>query len=664
MQNILKSYVKSLPKFKKLINNHVISLITIYLLICIVYRIWMICSIPESHVPFNPIRIAGVALGFVDDLLFGVGLLVFLIIFDLSLCLLGNFKVGKFFFSLLQKSACVVVLLTIAIIFVVYRKIFLILGTGINSTLLESGFQQGFTLNDYSPYLHISDFMFIFFPVLIFFIINNSSKEKILNLNCYIIFPVIWVSMSLGMLVTNYYSYNFFRQKDFGDTISYANPVRFLTSSFFGKYNNKLMLRRDLPIAKQLHSIQLIDSIFVNKDSPKTFNSVVLKKKNYNVVLVILESVGSDYIFDTSNHLPMPMPFFFSLSKKGLYGQNNYSPGNTSPLGTFGVMTGIYPPPIPSNFTVRPDVHIPALGSFLGKSYDSFFVTAGLARFYFPESLLRNSFNEFYDGNMSYPNKQMFAIYMNEEQSSDFFLKRLENAKPPFFATYWSGAAHHPYFYYGKKYAVRGDQQNSKDAYYNNLRLLDNVIQNIFTLLKKKQWLENTIIVIVGDHGEGFGQHFSGGGFGHGLALYQEQIKVPLLFYQPSLFPAESISEATSSIDILPTIMDALNIQYDKRLLQGESLLDNNYHNRKYIFVYGREDEIAMIDYRNQSKVQLSFETGACVRYNLNEDSGETRGLPCGNQSLITTIIKYRNYQSALLPWYNQELKSEQKSAY
>ena len=185
---------------------------------------------------------------------------------------------------------------------------------------------------------------------------------------------------------------------------------------------------------------------------------------------------------------------------------------------------------------------------------------------------------------------------------------------------------------------------------------MDQQIKRIYTLLTKKNWLNNTIIIVVGDHGEGFGQHNDiDGGWIHGNSLFPEQIKVPVLFYQPRLFKPRMITQSTSSIDMLPTLLSAMKVPYDSNFFQGESLFQPSL-SRKYIFFYNDgQDEIGAID-KNNHEMQISFSHGKCRIYNLNHDSQEKIPLPCLDKNQETAIIQFRNYQYSMLNWYNAAL--------
>jgi len=85
-------------------------------------------------------------------------------------------------------------------------------------------------------------------------------------------------------------------------------------------------------------------------------------------------------------------------------------------------------------------------------------------------------------------------------------------------------------------------------------------------------------IVLTADHGEEFFEHK---GVGHGLTLYNEQLRVPLIIKTPQIAPG-AYDEIVQITDIYPTILDCLDID-EPYPLDGISLLNTgNHHNALY----------------------------------------------------------------------------------
>ncbi|MBW1854266.1 MAG: sulfatase, partial [Deltaproteobacteria bacterium] len=79
-----------------------------------------------------------------------------------------------------------------------------------------------------------------------------------------------------------------------------------------------------------------------------------------------------------------------------------------------------------------------------------------------------------------------------------------------------------------------------------------------------------TLIIFTSDHGETMAEHHWW--FDHGCFVFEEQIHVPLLLYYPKMFKHKRIETMVSHIDILPTVLNILDIGFSKDV-EGRSLL-------------------------------------------------------------------------------------------
>ncbi|MBN1947272.1 MAG: sulfatase-like hydrolase/transferase [Bradymonadales bacterium] len=89
--------------------------------------------------------------------------------------------------------------------------------------------------------------------------------------------------------------------------------------------------------------------------------------------------------------------------------------------------------------------------------------------------------------------------------------------------------------------------------------------------LRSRQLLDDTLVVVLADHGEAFYDH---GRVGHGTSVYEEQVSVPLMFCHPrSLGESRWIETEVESIDLMPTLLDLFDIELPESV-QGVSLAD------------------------------------------------------------------------------------------
>lgn len=94
----------------------------------------------------------------------------------------------------------------------------------------------------------------------------------------------------------------------------------------------------------------------------------------------------------------------------------------------------------------------------------------------------------------------------------------------------------------------------SMKAHYDaKIRYHDEQLGLLVDHLGKKGLKENTLLVVVSDHGEEFYDHH---GWAHGQSLYEELIHVPLVFYCPGVIPkGKKINLLSGLADIFPTIL-------------------------------------------------------------------------------------------------------------
>src|ERR1017187_6935209 len=109
-----------------------------------------------------------------------------------------------------------------------------------------------------------------------------------------------------------------------------------------------------------------------------------------------------------------------------------------------------------------------------------------------------------------------------------------------------------------------------KDHLYDGeIAYADSALAHFVAYLKSSGKYRNSIIVVVGDHGEGLGEHHEDT---HGIFLYDSTTHVPLIIKLPGESGASRVSDAqVRTIDILPPALDLLNVPKPVRL-DGESL--------------------------------------------------------------------------------------------
>ncbi|RME24389.1 MAG: hypothetical protein D6798_11350 [Deltaproteobacteria bacterium] len=97
------------------------------------------------------------------------------------------------------------------------------------------------------------------------------------------------------------------------------------------------------------------------------------------------------------------------------------------------------------------------------------------------------------------------------------------------------------------------------DMYDAGVAYTDHLVGEVVDIWRDAGLLDNTVVVIVGDHGESVGEH---GAFGHVTPVTEEVLRVPLTIRYPAAIPAGSrIDDAVSTVGIYATILDLLDIE-------------------------------------------------------------------------------------------------------
>jgi arylsulfatase A-like enzyme len=97
------------------------------------------------------------------------------------------------------------------------------------------------------------------------------------------------------------------------------------------------------------------------------------------------------------------------------------------------------------------------------------------------------------------------------------------------------------------------------DMYDGGIVYTDHLLGRVIEALRRRGRLDHTVLVVMADHGELLGEH---GAYGHGAALYEPGIRVPLLVRYPGRVPAGVRGEVpVSTVGVYATILDLLDLE-------------------------------------------------------------------------------------------------------
>ena len=124
------------------------------------------------------------------------------------------------------------------------------------------------------------------------------------------------------------------------------------------------------------------------------------------------------------------------------------------------------------------------------------------------------------------------------------------------------------YYNNSSKYMLRTINEYDAEILY-----VDTQIERLYKFMEKQGLNRNSLWIITSDHGEGLGNHEW---YGHGKYIYNEQIRVPLIFHFPSNYMhGLTIDTMVEHVDILPTISELVGGDLTKQVqpVQGTSLV-------------------------------------------------------------------------------------------
>lgn len=290
----------------------------------------------------------------------------------------------------------------------------------------------------------------------------------------------------------------------------------------------------------------------------------------YNLLVITLDTVRADHI-GAYGYQKALTPNLDRLAHEGVMFQNCFTPVPLTLPAHCSIFTGKYTlgHGVRGNGSYNlPDKEVTLAETMKENGYSTFAVISSfvlLAKFGLQQGF------DFFDDSLN--SHKMYNNYTSEIVASEVFNKFaqwfVKNYQSQFFAWIHLYDAHEPYNPPHKYIKKLGSSPMQR--YDGEIAFVDEAVGKIIDALQKKGVLEKTLVVIMGDHGEGFGEHHE---FGHGIFCYNETLKVPLIFFNPVLFPKASkvILDPVNLVDVYPTLVELFGFRTQPSV-QGKSLV-------------------------------------------------------------------------------------------
>jgi|GEM_PF-1044614 len=324
------------------------------------------------------------------------------------------------------------------------------------------------------------------------------------------------------------------------------------------------------------------------------------KARDLNVLLIFQESSYNQHLslFSGTNET---QPLLAKYKDRMEIFPNVFSSFAGSIHARFATFTGLYPVSDFSRFTLN-RVPVKSVFEVLGEHgyecsmfYSSYFDYTGFRSF-----LNNRQVAGMYDADtmpggqgserVSWGLKEETTLRAIRQQ-----IRLYSNSNERFFLTYVPAAPHNPYDKIPKEFREFKLEKvgDFTPLYLNELLYMDWIISSILDELKEEGLLEKTLVVITADHGEMLGAN--GGPTGHGWRVTPELANVPLIIMDPARKGYQINHTIGSLVDLLPTMLDALEIPVPVgELYQGRSLFSSNPAEDRSIYL-SSYDEFAVI---------------------------------------------------------------------
>jgi hypothetical protein len=285
-----------------------------------------------------------------------------------------------------------------------------------------------------------------------------------------------------------------------------------------------------------------------------------------NIVILVAESLRWDRL------TPEIMPNTWNLAQRGQHFKHHYSGGNGTREGLFGMFYGLYGSYWASFMHAQKSPLLMDRLQELGYQFD----LRTSAAFSYPE-FDKTLFAKIPLDQLHEDYKDKEAWERDQENASALisFMKGRDTTRP-FMSFFFLESTHARYYFPDSSVIAKPYLQDVNYAsmsraslapkidqllnrYTNAAHWIDVQVGRVYDELDKQGLLDNTIIIVTGDHGEEF---LEKGFWGHNSSFVDEQIRTPMVMWVPGMQHQE-IDRVSSHLDIGTTLLQILGAPQD-----------------------------------------------------------------------------------------------------
>ncbi len=296
----------------------------------------------------------------------------------------------------------------------------------------------------------------------------------------------------------------------------------------------------------------------------------------FNVLLITLDTTRADRL-GCYGYSDAETANLDALASSGIRFNDAVTTAPVTLPAHASIFTGLYPPNhgVRNNGEFRVHEEKVTLAEVLrGRGYETVAFVASFvvdARFGLAQGFDR------YDDRMAPPER---GFGQDQERPADVITDAAvtwlgaRDAEKPFFAWVHYYDPHAPYLPHDGRFGHR--------PYDGEIAFMDTHLGRLTEAVARQGLVDNTVIIVVGDHGENLGEHDESG---HSRLIYDAVMRVPLIISCPAIARREVVDDVTVSVvDVFPTVLDLVGISHDGRL-DGVSLLSAREHSDRVVYM-------------------------------------------------------------------------------
>lgn len=262
-----------------------------------------------------------------------------------------------------------------------------------------------------------------------------------------------------------------------------------------------------------------------------------------HVFVFVIDAMRADIL----KQYPDKFPNLNSLAQKSVVFENAYSPGNATLMSLPSMLTGVTPVAM-QDAMMRPDLKIKhyqegrwifdldprACGAMIVQAHD------------YADWLFK-----------AYPKPEITLFFTDVTATghgAPNAVRRFEDAlekcadRRKTFVVYLDD----PHIEDDLTYRCKDGSTGGFECYLDEVEVVDEALGKMFAQIWSRPKMERTTVIVTSDHGEAFGEH---GHVVHASSVYDEQVRVPLLIYQPWRKP-QTVDVPVTTLGLAATVAE------------------------------------------------------------------------------------------------------------